>query len=72
MFIRIKFHINWLTQTYFTAFLYVFPIAPRIYGILDESTETTKSYSNFNDDLRWMWNSVNNNGIIICKIMLEL
>ena len=26
-------------------------------GISDESTEST-SYSIFNDDLRWLWNSV--------------
>ena len=29
-----------------------------IFGISDESTETTKSYSNFNNKLRWLWNSV--------------
>ena len=29
-----------------------------IFGISDESTETTKSYTNFNDELRWLWNSV--------------
>ena len=29
-----------------------------IFGISDESTETKKSYTNFNDELRWLWNSV--------------
>ena len=29
-----------------------------ICGILNEPTETTKSYSNFNDELRWLCNSV--------------
>ena len=29
-----------------------------ICGISDELIETTKSYSNFNDELRWLWNSV--------------
>ena len=27
-------------------------------GISNESTKTTKSYSNFNDELRWLLNSV--------------
>ena len=32
-------------------------------GIFVESTETTKGYSNFNDELRWLWNSVNDKGL---------
>ena len=31
-----------------------------ICGISDESTEITLSYSNLNDELRWLWNSVYN------------
>ena len=29
-----------------------------IFGISNESTETSKSNSIFNDELRWLWNSV--------------
>ena len=47
-----------------------------IFGIPDESTETTKSDTNFNDELRWLWNSVYNQGYfchirVLCDVNLR-
>ena len=53
----------WANEKRLTAefYRYLLKIAGlHIFGISDESTETTKSYINFNDELRWLWNSVYN------------
>ena len=45
-----------LTDEFYRSFLKMAGL--HIFGILDESTEVTNSYTNFNDELRWLWNSV--------------
>ena len=49
-----------LTTEFYRSFLKMAGL--HIFGISNEWTETTKSDTNFNDELRWLWNSV----YIIC------
>ena len=45
-----------LTAEFYGSFLKITRL--HICGISDGSAETTKSYTNFNDELRWLWNLV--------------